>query len=223
MNSCSIEARIPAHVSYACRFWVNHLEKSGQKICVNDRVHTFLKQHFLHWFEAMAWLGKTSDVIHHLEKLQYIIDVSYTLAETRRILRLTSNVKVNRKAQLLHFLNDAMRIALRNRALIDQAPLQTYLSALVFTPLQSVVRRIFGNHVGRYLNNLPRVQKRWSADRLRLEGHEGYVIAVAISADGKTVVSSSDDKTVRLWSTVTGEQTMYSRSFTPAPPRVEWS
>ena len=38
-----------------------------------------------------------------------------------------------------------------------------------------------------------------------LEGHTGWVRAVAISTDGTKIVSGSDDNTVRVWSMETGE------------------
>ena len=38
-----------------------------------------------------------------------------------------------------------------------------------------------------------------------LEGHTGYVSAVAISADGAKIVSGSADNTMRVWSMETGE------------------
>jgi WD40 repeat protein len=37
-----------------------------------------------------------------------------------------------------------------------------------------------------------------------LEGHEGNVLSVAFSSNGKMIVSASEDRTVRVWDTVTG-------------------
>src|SRR5438876_1130428 len=41
---------------------------------------------------------------------------------------------------------------------------------------------------------------------LRLTGHTGWVLSVCVSSDGKRLLTSSADKTLRLWDTHTGKQ-----------------
>jgi WD40 repeat protein len=43
-------------------------------------------------------------------------------------------------------------------------------------------------------------------EKAKLEGHSDGVLSVAFSPDGKTVVSGSEDKTIRVWNVATGEE-----------------
>ena len=67
---------------------------------------------------------------------------------------------------------------LRNRYLIDAAPLQAYYSALVFAPKQSLTRRLFSDGCGQYLDVLPKKSLRWGAEVQKLEEDDERVTPV---------------------------------------------
>jgi hypothetical protein len=71
-----IAKALPEAIAYACCYWGQHLVASGRKISDDGLIHKFLEFHFLHWIEAISWLGKIAEVIHNLEALQSIVDVS---------------------------------------------------------------------------------------------------------------------------------------------------
>ena len=71
-----IEAAITADVSYACRYWVYHMERSGKKFRDSGEVHVFLEEHFLHWMEALSWLGRLSESLSFVRTLQALTEVS---------------------------------------------------------------------------------------------------------------------------------------------------
>ncbi|KAF7556960.1 hypothetical protein G7Z17_g1028 [Cylindrodendrum hubeiense] len=65
----TINKFLPAHVRYACQYWVYHLEQSKGRVKVGQ-VYTFLKVHFLHWLEALSLMGKIGDGVRMISTLQ---------------------------------------------------------------------------------------------------------------------------------------------------------
>ena len=76
VGSHVVESCIPLDVQYACRNWVDHLRQSNTVLRDNDQTHRFLQHHFLHWLEALSFLGKMPDSIHFMRTLETLLSVS---------------------------------------------------------------------------------------------------------------------------------------------------
>ena len=96
------------------------------------------------------------------------------------------------------------RFALYSRPAIEQAPLQTYCSALIFAPAKSIVRNQFECKKPGWMQRLPEVQEGWRALLQTFKGHRSFVGAVAFSSDGKLLASASSDRTIKLCGVTTG-------------------
>ncbi|OBT42047.1 hypothetical protein VE00_07428 [Pseudogymnoascus sp. WSF 3629] len=182
-----IDKCLPPEVQYACLYWVQHLQRTGSKVCDGDDAHQFLQAHLLHWLEALGWMGKISEGI-------------------QAILALEAYVPVRECPNLHAFIHDAKRFALYNRSVIEHAPLQLYCSALGFAPERSIVRRQFEKCIPPWVQMKTKMEENWNAALQTLEGHSGPVNSVAFSPDGKQVASGSDDNTVRLRNAATGAE-----------------
>jgi hypothetical protein len=67
---------IRPELQYACVNWIQYVTKAGMQLCDGDQMHVFLKAHFLHWLEALGWLGKVSEGIRAISLLESVVSVS---------------------------------------------------------------------------------------------------------------------------------------------------
>ncbi|KAF2737002.1 hypothetical protein EJ04DRAFT_396831, partial [Polyplosphaeria fusca] len=123
-----IQGNILPQIAYACEYWIEHLSA-----CLHDchgilsddgKVYYFLQRHLLHWIEAMSLLNKISDAIAAMQKLQSVLAVSNSELLSRIVY-------------------DVLRFLMWSGAVVQEAPLQLYHSALLFAPEESFVPRNF--------------------------------------------------------------------------------
>jgi hypothetical protein len=71
---------LPQEVRYACRYWVHHVQRSKVKLrdgeTLHDRVHIFLKEHILHWLEALSLIENLADGVLMVKAIDSMLPVS---------------------------------------------------------------------------------------------------------------------------------------------------
>ncbi|OQE26467.1 hypothetical protein PENSTE_c005G00738 [Penicillium steckii] len=205
IDRSSIDHYISPELHYSCRHWISHLAQGSNMEEIFDQVFAFLKEHFLHWLEAMTLLGLVSKTIEMLCLLQ-------------------KTIRGNQYPGMFEFLYDAKRFLLKNLQIVDDAPLQLYCSALVFVPQKTMFRTQFQSDIPDFAFRLPKVKETWNSEIQILEGHKDKVNSVVFSPNGVLLAFGSHDGTIRMWDTTTGvlQQTIeahfdlvYSVAFSP--------
>jgi len=207
-----VESHISPMLSYACRYWVHHLALGN--VLIDDQHDTlpFLSGWFLHWFEAMAWLGKASEIPRTLRRL-------FTFRKEDGVSRISE------------VLAAAYQFARTNQHIADLAPLQLYASALVFASDFSTIKTLFKPRMPLWLPNPPKIEKPWHSERLTLEGHTGQMTAITFSPNDELLGTCSLDGTSRVWDTTDAtclltfshdnhEYSPYAISFSPDSSKI---
>jgi WD40 repeat protein len=107
--------------------------------------------------------------------------------------------------RLTKLLQDARRFIMYHKGPIESYPFQTYFSALLFSPTESAIRRLFRHDEPKSIMVKPAMSSSWSACLQTLEGHSSAVSSVVFSHDSTWLASASDDNTVKLWDASSGE------------------
>ncbi|KIM84728.1 hypothetical protein PILCRDRAFT_67515 [Piloderma croceum F 1598] len=176
---------ISPHLKYACCFWADHLQTTNSVPEIAAVVEDFLFTQFLYWLEVMSLI---KEVVHASQALQI----------TARWASLANNNEVVAFATDAHIFVSTFSVA------ISRSTPHIYMSALPFSPTESIVAK-------RFLPLFPRAPSievgravRWPAFSLVIEGHKATIFSVAFSPDGKRIVTGSSDRTAQVWDSETG-------------------
>ncbi|KKP06489.1 hypothetical protein THAR02_01447 [Trichoderma harzianum] len=179
---------------YSCVHWVDHLgaiDSNSQEyrtaLCDFGDTHLFIRDFFIYWLEALSLLRSMTRGVLALGNLELLVE------------------GFQGQKELLNLVKDARQFILRHRQLIEVAPLQTYASALVFSPTNSLVRTSFTSDEPKWIEISPVVEDSWTACVQILQGHRDCVTSVVYSSDNKYLASASVDHSIRVWDALTGE------------------
>ncbi|KAJ4244169.1 hypothetical protein NW762_014550 [Fusarium torreyae] len=183
-----IDACLPPEVQYACLYWVPHQDSAGIDKEDGLAVLNFLKEHFLHWIEALILLGRFWQVPGLIRVLQSTLAVGH----------------MDDATELCEFLDDATMFLRRNASDINATPLQLYSSVLVFAPTASILGKMFAAQAPPWITLLSGRASGWDP-RLRLFHSGKDPLVTAFSSDSKLLTSVTRRGQVRVWSTESGE------------------
>ncbi|KAF2785655.1 beta transducin-like protein HET-D2Y, partial [Melanomma pulvis-pyrius CBS 109.77] len=179
---------------YSCIYWVDHLcdwnSSSSIDYSVNlqdgGAVHSFIREKYLYWLEALSLCKSMSEGLVSITKLEALIQG-----------------EANASA-LIELVQDACRFLMYHKWVIENSPLQVYVSALVFSPTCSQIRSLFKEEEPKWITIKPAMVDEWGACLQTLEGHSSNVNSVAFSHDSKRLASASQDSTVKIWDASSG-------------------
>ena len=107
------------------------------------------------------------------------------------------------------FLREANSFVVSSYDAIARSAPHIYLSALPFTGKGSLVRQYFAPQCAGVISaETFGIADHGEGLTMILTGHKDYVTSISYSLDGLNLASGSDDRTVRVWDTRTGEETM---------------
>ncbi|KAL2890556.1 Vegetative incompatibility protein HET-E-1 [Ceratocystis lukuohia] len=173
-------------VGYSSFFWVDHLiDSSADEIISKDgKILAFLSEKYLQWLEALSLLRGISIAGREMEKLKFYSEKA--------------------PENLRDLVSDAHRFFLFHAGVIEIAPLQVYVSALIFSPTNSLIRRMFSHEEPDWIELKPTVETNWDACLRTLEGHHDTVTSVVFSNDGQSLATGSWDNKIKIWDATSG-------------------
>ncbi|KZP30686.1 WD40 repeat-like protein [Athelia psychrophila] len=175
---------IPPAQQYACRHWGTHLQYAVISEDVWKQLLRFCSEHMLFWVEACSLLGDLRNQLVLLDVVQR------TLAE---------QVHKGSAAAAMTLLHDCERLIREFFPAVSTAWAHVYDSALNFSPQRSALRKCYSPQL-----KVMGGPKEWNVCSRIIEGHSSWLSSVAYSPDGTRIASGSNDRTIRLWDTISG-------------------
>ncbi|KZP29374.1 WD40 repeat-like protein, partial [Athelia psychrophila] len=175
-----IQSSIPESLSYACRFWMDHLEQTptGDSVILT-LILEFFEHQFLCWLEVLSLLQHIPTAAIALNRVKlYAMDP---------------------KSDLHAFAQDGISFVRTFASVITESVPHIYLSCIAFAPRSSILKQRYSSVVPKTLVVHIGLQAEWPPCQQVIVTGESVVFSVAFSPNGQCIASGSADGTIRVW------------------------
>ncbi|KAL7936753.1 WD40 repeat-like protein [Trichoderma chlorosporum] len=202
-------------IHYSCIYWISHfcelfhsddLFRHQRDHRMSQMILSFLQNSFLYWLEALALIGHMEDGVLSLIQLDILIKEKPPSLSSPSLLSPDhpSPDPPSPGRQLLELIQDSRRFIQQHSRAIANNPLQAYSSALIFSPSNSLIRKLFEKEEPGWLKLKPVVDYDWSPCLQTIEGLNSGT-PIASSSDGH-VASASWSGIIKIWDAKTGRE-----------------
>jgi WD40 repeat protein len=198
---------------YSCVYWVDHLNEwdhppgnSFTDLKVGGTVDVFIRNKYLYWLEALSLCRSVSQGVLGMAKLESLMEVGFSVNNVISEQDLLTAIKKRSEdPTMLELIRDARRFIMYNKLAIEISPLQVYVSAITFTPVNSLIKRQFQKEAPTWIKLKRAIRNEWSSCLQPLDGHNRFINSVIFSHDSTHFATASDDSTVKIWDTSSGD------------------
>ncbi|EWG38467.1 hypothetical protein FVEG_14893 [Fusarium verticillioides 7600] len=221
IDPMTIRSHISKGLKYASSHWAFHSRNAADKSLLSTSVEPFLENHFLNWVECLAVIGRLDRVSTAVMELQAMNQVC-----------MTSSMKDihgykpcdGSRQRLEEFLRDAYRFILKHGFIIQEHPRQTFGSALLFSPTNSLIRKKFWHCKLPNCCAVRNLPFQWGPilQQYTLTPTTSRVKAIAVSPNGKLLALTRDEPSIELWQIETGTR-LSSISISSSAHDISWT
>ncbi|KAJ3009146.1 UNVERIFIED_CONTAM: hypothetical protein HDU68_002813, partial [Siphonaria sp. JEL0065] len=194
------QSALPEPLEYAVLYWSNHFVAAFSKatttevkIQLLEDLLQFCQTELPMYLEAVLLLGQLNTVVGVVGA---VLDCLTNIQEESQKSKI---------ALIRQYLTDLKFIAFNFRPQLLVNPLQVYRHALIAVPQDTLYYKTYSKLAP--LNARLTIGHELEWGPFTLYGHTASVNSVALSADGRNVVSGSSDNSVKVWDLRTGECT----------------
>ncbi|CCA76038.1 hypothetical protein PIIN_10038, partial [Serendipita indica DSM 11827] len=186
----------------------------------DTRVSNFISRRLLyassHWSFHLAetndsWRQQSEQQLQRVIRSPYPLYWMEVLSASGGVIRAISGLRSiaryhSLEADTRNRITDMRRFMITFLVPLQESAAHIYISGIPFSPRKSHLHMDAAVKYTKTLKVARGHAEAYPEPPQRLDGHDDSVMAVSFSPDGHRIVSSSSDKTVRLWDVETGQQ-----------------